>query len=256
MKEIKKLSLIIPTYKQESTVLTTLRALETSLKDFPFSYELIFVVDGFHDKTYDRLKKAQKKRPAVKVYGYEKNEGKGFAVRFGMLQGTGDVIGFIDGDLDIDPTGISMLVNHMIWYDADIIIGSKLHPVSKVQYPFFRKILSWGYRTFIRLLFGLKVRDTQVGIKFFKKKVVEDVFPRLLVKRFAFDIEILAVAYNRGFTRIYEAPIKLRFQKHSSIRPMNSIEFWKVIYRMIVDTLAVFYRMKILHYYDKVEVGK
>lgn len=256
MKEIKKLSLVIPTYKQEATVLKSLRTLETTLKDFPFSYELIFVVDGFHDKTYDLLKKVQKKKNTIKVYGYEENEGKGFAVRFGMLQGTGDVIGFIDGDLDIDPTGISMLVNHMIWYDADVIIGSKLHPVSRVQYPLVRKILSWGYRSFIRLLFGLKVRDTQVGIKFFKKRVVEDVFPRVLVKRFAFDIEILAVAYDRGFTRIYEAPIKLKFKNISTISPMTSMQFWRVIYHMLLDTFAVFYRLRILKYYDKKESVK
>lgn len=251
MKELKKLSIVIPTYKQEATIKKTVHELENALKDFLFSYELIFVVDGFHDKTYDRLRQLDKKH--VKVYGYEKNEGKGFAVRFGMLQGTGDVIGFIDGDLDIDPTGISMLINHMLWYDADIIVGSKLHPVSKVMYPFMRKVLSWGYRSIIRVLFGLKVKDTQVGIKFFKKRVVEDVFPRLVVKRFAFDIEILAVAYSRGFKKIYEAPINLQFKNISTISPILSTNFWQTIFHMLLDTIAVFYRLKILNYYNKKE---
>jgi len=141
-----------------------------------------------------------------------------------------------------------MVLNHFVWYNADIAIGSKLHPVSQVDYPFQRKILSWGYRTLIRILFGLRIRDTQVGLKLFRKKVVADVFTRLLVKHFAFDIEILAVAHSRGFKRIYEAPVRLSFDKASSIIGGN---FWKAIFHMMWDTSAVFYRLKFLHYYQK-----
>jgi hypothetical protein len=165
-----------------------------------------------------------------------------------MLQATGDVIGFIDGGTDINTTSIPMVLNHFVWYNADIVIGSKLHPVSQVDYPLQRKILSWGYRSIIRLLFGLRIRDSQVGLKFFKRDVVKDVFPRLLVKHFAFDIEILAVAYHRGFKRIYEAPVKLSFKDISSIVGTN---FWKAIFLMMWDTSAVWYRLNILHYYDK-----
>jgi glycosyltransferase involved in cell wall biosynthesis len=182
------------------------------------------------------------------VIGYEKNQGKGFAVRKGMLEAKGDVVGFIDGGMDIDPTGIALLINHMIWYDADVIIGSKLHPVSQVDYPFFRKVLSWGYRSLIRMLFGLRIRDSQVGLKLFKKEVVKDVFPRILVKNYAFDIEVLAVAHARGFTRIYEGPVRLNFNQKSSITPEN---FWKIVGFMLWDTMAVFYRLKILQYYNK-----
>src|SRR5205085_11878020 len=109
-----------------------------------------------------------------------------------------------------------MLLNHMEWYNADIIVGSKLHPVSKVNYPIYRTILSWGYRIFTSTLFGFRVRDTQVGLKFFKRKVVMDVLPRLVVKRFALDIEILAVAYSLGYKRIYEAPVKINFNLNST----------------------------------------
>jgi hypothetical protein len=154
----------------------------------------------------------------------------------------------MDAGLDIDPTGVSMLLNHMIWYDADIIVGSKMHPVSKVNYPFYRKILSWGYRTFTRLLFGFKLRDTQTGIKFYKLKVVKDVFPRLLVKNFAFDVEIFALAYALGYKRIYEAPIKLKFKGANTI---TSRTLWTVVFFMLWDTFSVFYRVRVIKYYRK-----
>lgn len=246
--EIKSLSLVLPVFKQEETIIENISLLKNTLDRLPFPVEIIVVVDGFVDKTYSKLIK--KKFDGVKVLGYEHNEGKGFAVRYGMLQAESEVIGFIDAGMDIDPSSVGMVVNHMIWYKADVIIGSKLHPVSQVDYPFVRKILSWGYRSMIRMLFGLKIRDTQVGLKLFRKKVVKDVFPRLLVKSFAFDIEILAVSYDRGYKRIFESPIKLNFNNSSSIIGKN---FWRTIYLMMVDTLAVFYRLKILHYYDKSE---
>jgi hypothetical protein len=164
-----------------------------------------------------------------------------------MSRAKGDIIGFIDAGMDINPKGISMLLEHFYWYDADIVVGSKLHPVSKVNYPNSRRILSRGYRFLTRVLFGFKVRDTQVGLKLFKRDVVKKVLPKLLVKKYAFDIEFLAVAYRKGFTRIYEAPVEITFNNASNI---TSKSFWRIVGRMVWDTAAVFYRLKILHYYD------
>lgn len=245
MRAINSLSLVVPTYNQERTILKDITKLNKILSTLSLEYEIIVVVDGFTDQTYKKLKTLKDEK--IKVFGYDINKGKGYAIRFGMSKAEGQVIGFIDSDLDIEPTGVSMLLNHMIWYDADIIVGSKLHPVSQVYYPTIRKILSWGYRTFTHVIFGFRVRDTQVGLKIFKKKVVRDIFPRLLVKKFAFDIEILAVAYSFGYKRIFEAPIKLNFKGNSSISSKN---FWKIIFSMLWDTAAVFYRLKVLHYYD------
>ncbi len=246
MEKIKLLTLVVPTYKQEKTILRNIKKLQASVRNLPFKTEIIVVIDGHLDKTPQILKNIQSK--SLRIIGYPENQGKGFAVRYGMLQGKGDVIGFIDGDLDINPTGISMLINHLQWYDADIVIGSKLHPVSQVDYPVFRKILSWGYRNLIRLLFGLKVRDSQVGLKLFRRKVVMDVFPRLLVKKFAFDIEALAVSHHLGYKRIFEAPIRLEFKYLSNL---NAKTFWKTILFMSWDTMAVFYRLHILNYYNE-----
>lgn len=247
------ISVIVPTYKQEQTIQQDLVRIKNVMDHIRHDYEIIIVVDGEVDKTSQNAKRV--KSPNIIVIGYKHNHGKGHAVRFGMAKARGNIIAFIDSGMDINPNGLSMLLEHFEWYKADIVVGSKLHPVSKVNYPFQRKILSWGYRILVRILFDLSIRDTQVGMKLFRRKVLEDVLPRLLVKAYAFDIEILAIAHYLGYKRIYEAPVELDFKKNS-IEPFVSINFWKVILHMLWDTLAVFYRLKIIHYYDNKDQRK
>lgn len=240
------LSIVLPAYKQEKTIIGDLKHLRRTLDGLPYGYEIILVVDGFLDGTYKQAKKIKNKN--LKIYGYKKNRGKGFAVRYGMLKAKGDIVGFIDAGRDLDPSQLQIALGIMQLNDADIVIGSKLHEDSKVNYPPFRKVLSWGYRTLTHLLFGFDVRDTQVGLKIFKKSVAKDIFSRIIVKSFAFDVEVLAVAYSLGYRNIHESPIKLDFKAGNSITLSN---FWKIILLMLWDTLAVFYRLRILNYYQK-----
>ncbi len=250
-KNIKLLSLIIPVHHQERTIRRQLQNILGELELLPTPCELIVVVDGMDDRSFTEANKI--KSSHLLVTGYHTNHGKGYAVRFGMAKSHGDVIGFIDAGGDVSELGLSMMLEHFKWYNADIIVGSKRHPVSKVQYPVARKILSWGYQQLTRVLFGLNVRDTQAGMKLYRRYVLEDVLPRLVVKEFAFDIEILAVAYHLGYTRIYEAPIMLDFSGASSI---TSLSVWKIIWNMLWDTFAVFYRLRILRYYDNLNKRK
>jgi glycosyltransferase involved in cell wall biosynthesis len=245
---IQLLSIVVPAYKQEKTIAKDIKKIQESLNALGYKYEIIVVLDGTNGKI--RKNWLPEKSREIKILSYEKNQGKGHAVRFGMQHAKGNIIGFIDAGMDIHPSGLLMLLNHMEWYNADIIVGSKLHPVSKIHnYPLWRKILSRGYRLLTATLFGFKINDTQVGIKFFKKKVIKDVLSRLLVKNYAFDVEILAVAHHLGYIRIFEAPVKINFKtKQSTITSKN---FWKIIASMLWDTLAVYYRLRILKYYDQ-----
>lgn len=247
----KLLSLIIPVYRQEKTIAKNLSSILVELHFLSFPHEVIVVIDGMEDKSYQEAMKV--KSPILTVVGYATNHGKGYAVRYGISKSRGDIIGFMDAGGDIKEEGLSMMLEHFRWYNADIIVGSKRHPVSKVNYPFYRKILSWGYQVIIHILFGLHIRDSQAGMKLYRREVLEDVLPRLLVKQFAFDIEILAVSFYVGYRRIFEAPIELDFTGASSITSSN---FWKIIFRTLVDTAAVFYRLKILHYYDNTNKRK
>lgn len=239
------LSIVVPCYKQEKIIVKNIEQILATLEKIRYDFEILIIIDGQVDKSFQLLKKAKLKK--VKIYQYKKNHGKSFAIRFGLSKAQGDYLMFMDSGMEIDPNGISMLIEHLEWYQADIIIGSKRHPASKVAYPIDRKILSYGYYYFIKLLFGLKVRDTQAGIKIFKKQVLKEVLPRLVEKKFAGDLEILTVANLLGFHKIYEAPIKLTYTD----KVFSSAIKFKSIFNIFLDTLAIFYRKNILQYYQK-----
>ena len=239
------LTLIIPVYKQEKTIVENLKQIKKILDQIRYHHEIIVVVDGIVDKSIEKIKQAM--LPGVVTVGYIKNQGKSYAIRMGMKKAKGDYVMFIDAGMEIDPNGISMLLEHMEWYNADIIVGSKRHPASQVNYPLNRKILSYGYYYLVKFLFGLNVRDTQAGIKIFKKDVLQKVLPRLLEKKFAGDLEFLVVAQILGFRRIYEAPIKLDY----SLSPITTAAGIRAIWEILVDTLAIFYRKNIIRYYQR-----
>lgn len=239
-------SLIIPAFKQEKTIQKDIQRIKSVLDQLRYDYEIIVVVDGFIDKTFQNANRIRSQK--LIVTGYRHNHGKGHAIRFGMARAKGDILAFMDAGMDINPNGISMLLEHFEWYDADIIVGSKRHPVSKViDYPLHRKIISVLSQVYIKIVFGLTIRDTQVGMKFFKRKVLEQVMPRLLVKQYAFDIELLVVSKYLGFKRIFEAPIEINWTLGAGITSNNLV---RTIFLTFVDTLAIFYRLHILRYYS------
>lgn len=243
---MKLFSLIIPAYKCERTINRDVKAVMEELNGMHIPYEIIVVVDGFLDKTKETVEKMNDKR--VKVIGYPTNHGKGYAVRYGFSKADGDVIGFMDSGGDLKPSSLPLMLQMFEFTNADAVIGSKRHPDSKVEYPPWRTIQSFVYQKIVWLLFGLNVRDTQVGMKIYSRKLLETVLPRLLVKKFAFDIEILAVAKYLGFGKIYEAPIELDFT--NVISSITISKLFSIVRNTFQDTLAVFYRLKILHYYD------
>jgi len=238
------LTLIIPAYKQEKTIVENVLHIKHVLDTIRYDHEIIVVVDGIIDKTFEKLKKANISK--VKILAYGENRGKSYAIRLGMHESRGDYVMFLDSGHEIDPSGISMLLEHMEWYEADIIVGSKRHPASQVNYSLQRKILSIGYYLFVKMLFGVNVKDTQAGIKIFRKKVLEKILPRLVEKKFAGDLEILVVARQLGFKRIYEAPIKLDY----SLSDVTSAASLNSIRGIFQDTLAIFYRRYFLRYYS------
>jgi glycosyltransferase involved in cell wall biosynthesis len=242
-------SIIIPVYKKEKTILRDLTNIWEAMNNTRWDFELIAIVDGKFDNSFKEAKQLRKKN--VHVYEYATNKGKGYAVRYGMARSQGNIVGYLDSGMEINPNGLSMILEHMEWYDADIIVGSKRHPASKVNLSPMRKVYSYGYYLIARVLFGLRVRDTQAGIKIFKRGVLDKVLPRLLVKRYAFDVELLSVAKSLGFTKICEAPIEIDLDfEGSCFKPKLIPLLDPNIRSMFLDTLGVFYRLNLLNYYD------
>ena len=240
-------SVIVPAYNQAKTIRKDILNIYDSMVSTNYDFEIIVVDDGSTDETFKRVKSIEKER--LKATRYLRNMGKGYAVKHGMKMSKGDLVAFIDSGMDINANGISMIIEHMKWYDADIVVGSKRHPASKVLYPPIRKLYSFGVQMLVKLLFRIKIRDTQTGLKVFKRKVLEDVLPRLTVKKFAFDIELIAVADYLGYKRIFEAPVEITKDFRSKSVFQGFLFFDPYVRSFFYDMLGVFYRMYILKYY-------
>jgi len=242
-KDAPKLSIIIPAYKEEKNIYKTVSDILDAHEILDYEYEVIVVVDGSPDNTLKEAKRHKSKK--VKVFSYKKNQGKGYAIKYGVRKAKGKIITFTDAGGDFDPKQFDNCVKLLEIFDADFVLGSKRHPASKIEYPRIRRIYSWIYQKVIKVLFGLNVTDTQAGLKFMKAEVAKKVLPKALVKQYAFDLEMLVIAKRIGYNRIFEAPIELNFNNANTGINIRTIS------RMITDTLAIFYRARILHYYDK-----
>jgi glycosyltransferase involved in cell wall biosynthesis len=238
------LSVVIPVYNQAASIVENVEEIRRRVvSELPEPVELVVVSDGSIDRTAERLLDARSE--VVRVVHYDRNLGKGYAVKAGAMAARGRFISYVDADLDLDPGSIPEFLEVARREKLDFVIGSKRHPDSKVHYPASRRASSWIYQQLIRLLFRVDVRDTQVGLKLFRREVAEQVMPLLMVKQFAFDLELLAVARTLGFRRTREMPIKLDYRfTGSGVRSL-------AVLRALIDTAAVFYRLRILRYYQR-----
>ena len=242
-----KVSIIMPAYKEVGTIAKSIDITAETFKDFGCDWELIIVDDGSADGTFEAAVSTAKKYPGhVIVKKNAFNIGKGRALKRAIHFVQGEYTVLLDADMDLHPAQIQTLFDIMRLDDADVVIGSKMHPNSKVNYTLQRKIISLGYYYMVKILFGLPCHDTQTGLKLFKTKVLKEVFPRILVKAFAFDLEVLVNAFHLGY-KITEAPIVLDPQ-----RKFGRMGF-HAIYTTAWDTCAVWYRMYILKYYDRID---
>ncbi len=245
MKEYKgKISIIMPAHNEEDHIYKSIKETCQVFKDLRCSYEIIVVDDGSEDKTYQEAQRAAQDFKNIYVKRDRKNYGKGRALKKGFKFAKGDMVVFLDADLDLHPEQIHTLFRIMKEKKADVVIGSKRHPESQLDYPFSRKIISSVYFFLVKILFGLPIRDTQTGLKLYKYQALKEIFPKVLIKRYAYDLELLVNAHHRGY-KIAESPITLSSQRpYGRIKPIDIWHTWW-------DTMAIFYRMYLLRYYDK-----
>ncbi len=241
--KFEKLSILMPMYNEETAAAANILETDGYFRNLGITYEIIVMDDGSKDLTYNKALTATNDH--IKVFKLTKNEGKGEALRTAFNFCGGDLVMFLDGDLDIHPKQFEALFDVMKNDSSDVVIGSKRHPKSVLNYPLSRKFLSASYFFIVKLLFGLPLRDTQTGIKLFRAEVLKKVFHKVLIKRYAFDLELLILAHYNKF-KISEAPVVVDYKgKYGHIT-------LKLIFNMLWDTMAIFYRLRILHYYDKV----
>ncbi len=235
-------SVVVPVFNEAAKLVDNLDLLISEVEEHFLQFEIIVVSDGSTDGT--NLTLAHFQDPNVRYKIVSKNLGKGNAVREGFKEARGDYIFFIDGGMELHPKELKIFIGLMALYNADIVIGSKRHPQSKVYYPWYRRFLSALFQKLIHFLFKIDVSDTQVGIKLFKRQVLQDVLPHLEINRYGFDLEILSLANMFGHTEILEAPIRLDYFVQSRRVAKDLIHVINVGLSLLVDTFKLYFKLK------------
>ena len=212
------ISVIVPAYNEESRILPTLERLCEYLKGRFREFEIIIVDDGSSDNTASVVKDLSLKLKELKLVKYEKNMGKGYAVKKGVLSSVGALVLMCDADLS---TPIEELERLRVFIEGgfDIAVGSRGLRESDiiVRQPWYREGMGKIFNMFVKTLVFGGIKDTQCGFKLFRGDVARGLFANSLINGFSFDVEILFLARKKGY-RIKEEPVKWLNSPNSKVR--------------------------------------
>jgi dolichyl-phosphate beta-glucosyltransferase len=228
------LSIVIPAYNEELRIGRSLKRVRLYLQSKTFTAEVIVVDDGSTDRTADIAGREAETWAGLRVLRNDRNRGKGFSVRRGALQARGEYVLFTDADLSapIDQTGV--LIAALASTGADAAIGSRAlqRELIGVHQPWFRE---WGGVCFnwtVRLFTGLRLRDTQCGLKLFRLATTRKAFEHLKAERFGFDPELLFLIKRWG-GRILEIPVRWDND------PGTTLNIWRDTARSFLEVVQV-----------------
>jgi dolichyl-phosphate beta-glucosyltransferase len=213
------LSVVIPAFNESKRLPDTLHAVEDYFCTRNLSREILVVDDGSLDNTAQVARNLQDQITGLKVLSNDKNRGKGFSVRHGMLKAIGELTLMMDADQSSPMEELDKLLPSVRDSLTDIAIGSRALRNSEivVHQPFYREPLGYIYNDLIQLLLLKGIEDTQCGFKLFRREVAQDVFSRGKLVGFAFDVEVLFIARKLGY-RIAEIPIRWRNDPDTKIK--------------------------------------
>jgi glycosyltransferase involved in cell wall biosynthesis len=219
------LGIVIPCYNEDKNLLTIIPLISGLLAREGIDYRIVIVDDCSKDNTW--VVANSFKGEKVKAFRLDENLGKGAAIRQGIKLLNTEYLAFIDGDGDISAKflvdGYRVLTN-----DTKIgcCVGSKRHVQSQVNYPYFRLLLSNIFSLYTRILFRIKIKDTQTGIKIFRKALLDDFIEKLTATGFAFDLE-LCVRMSRNGIEIVELPVLIDHSFESSVTLRSALQVLK-----------------------------
>ena len=227
------LSIIIPCYNEQEYIRDAVTAILHAFEEK--NIEILVVDDGSKDSSYEEICILQKNDSRVKAMRHERNKGKGAAIRTGVMAAMGSVIGFIDGDGEVDPQYLveaTSIISESEY--VDIVIGNRYMIPNGYKTTAVRRLYSNVYRLMNWVLFALPWKDTQAGLKVFRSSVAKVLFGTSEIQGYAFDIDILAHAHLRKL-RVEELPIMQSLKGSSTITKRH-------ILQMIVDTVETYRR--------------
>ena len=236
------LSIIIPTFNEDGRIKKTLKTLKQGVYFYGQNLkEIIFSDDGSTDETLRLIKKAKKSierktKAKVKIISYEKNKGRGYAIRQAALCAKGDYILYADADFSIPLENIKKFIPYMK-KDYDVIIGSKKIEGSKeiIKRSLIRKIVGYCHSFVTYLVLGVFVWDFQGGFKIFSRRYVDRIFPHLKIDRWGFDMETIFLAKKLNY-RLKELPVRwAHFEENSKVM------LFRDIFRSIEEMIKIKY---------------
>ncbi len=231
--EEKYLSIIIPAYNEEKRLGKTLETILDYLAGQKHSYEIIIIDDGSADGTIETTRKLIENNNNIKIIKNEKNMGKGYSVKRGMLEATGRYILFSDADLSTPVEETKKLLG-ALESGFDVAIGSRSMKESEiiVHQPLYREIMGKLFNKFVKIFVMSEFIDTQCGFKLFRKDAAKKVFKQQILEGFSFDVEILYLSIRNGF-KVKEVPVKWFNSPQSKVTPVKSS------FRMFMDILRI-----------------
>ncbi len=217
-----KFSIVIPAYNEAQRIESTLVAINAFLKKTGVSAEIIVVNDGSTDTTVDTVRQYQKSIPNLSLVDYGSNEGKGFAIKSGIIQSRGEYILFTDADNSTPIEELVALHHELENGEFDVAIGSRFLPQSNIviKQSTYRVALGRIGNLLIRAFLLSNIRDTQCGFKLFTHEAAQHIFDLQKVRRFGFDMEALVIGKNLGY-KIKEVPVSWLNSTDSRVRPIR-----------------------------------
>ena len=236
-----KISVVIPMYNEEKIIKDTAQQMHRYMTEkFGDDFEVLFSNDGSLDNSAEAVRSLN--LSGIKVVGYDKNHGKGCAVRTAMLEASGDFIMFTDADLAYGTEVVGKLYESYLNSEgADVIIGSRnIDNEGYSDYTFIRKIMSKTYIKIVCIFGGFKISDSQCGCKGFDKAAAKKIFSNCEIDGFAFDLEALMIA-SKMKMKISEVPVKIINHRESKINIV------KDTFKMLSDLRRIKKRVKKLN---------
>jgi glycosyltransferase involved in cell wall biosynthesis len=226
-------SFIIPAYNESERLAFSLPKILDYVRKQELPSEIIVVNDGSNDNTADVVRRFMALNPNVRLVENPGNRGKGYSVRNGMLHATADVMLFTDADLS-SPIYEADKLFAAIKQGADVAIGSRWlqRELQTEPQPWYRQLYGRMFNFALRVVLGLKYRDTQCGFKAFTRRAVQIIFPRQKVERWGFDPELLFLA-DKFELRTAEVPVEWAHDHRSKISPLRDGM------KMMLEMLAV-----------------
>ena len=212
---VMKLSIIVPVYNEEKTILAIIKNIESVSLPQNMTKEIIIVDDGSTDTTKEKLKELT--NPLIKIFTQLKNEGKTAAVKLGIEKSTGDIILIQDADLEYSPTSYPQLLEPILNNKASAVYGSRfLGSIENMEW--INRLANRISNITINFLYRTHLTDIHTCFKVFKKEVIKNI--KIESRHFSFDAEITAKLLNKGYN-IIEVPIPYTARSRKSGKKIN-----------------------------------